>query len=61
VVEARAECTQAVLDVSKAFAVGELGKGQDQKLLIGGKTANPVVASIPRYALVELVLGEEVQ
>ena len=60
-VKARTQRTQAVLDVSKAFAVGELSKSQDQELLIGGKAPNPVVAAIPRDALIEFVLGEEIQ
>jgi len=60
VVELFLGCPEADLDVSEAFAIGELGKGQAEKLVPARKALDLVVAVVALYALAKLVDGEEI-
>ena len=47
------------LDVSKAFAIGKLGKGHAEELIPAGKGLDLVVAVVALDTFLKFVLGEE--
>ena len=61
VIQFGAKGRQAGFDVAQAFAPGELGEGQNEKVFIGRELADAEVAAVTGDTLVELVFGEEVE
>ncbi len=61
VIKFRAEGSQTGFDVAETFAPGQLGEGQNEKLLISGKFADAEVATVTGDTLVEFVFGQAVQ
>ena len=54
-VELRAARTQAGSDVAQTFAIGQLGKGQTEKLISAGKAADFVIGTIAGDAALKLL------
>ena len=46
--------------IQAAFAKGELGEGQAEKLVPAGEAPQPTVPAVPPHAGVEVVPGKEV-
>jgi len=61
VIEIAGHGTQARFDVAQAVAISELCKGHAKKLIEAGKLAQSSMAPIALDALVEFVLGQEVE
>lgn len=61
VIEFGTQSVQARFDIAQTLAPGQLGKGYDHELLVGGQFADPKVAAIPLNTLVEFVFGQAVQ
>lgn len=61
VVELGTDGPQTGGDVAQTLAVGELRKGQHQKLLVGGQRTDAAVAVIAADTPVKLILGQLVQ
>jgi len=61
VIEFVALGTQAGFDVAQALAIGQLGKGHAEELVVAREFSDSVIALIPLNAFVEFVPGEEIQ
>ncbi len=48
-------------NVAKTFAIGKLGKGHAQKLIVAGEFPHPVISLMTLNTPVEFVLGQEVE
>lgn len=58
VIELGAQGPEAGFDIAQALAVGELGEGQHQEMLVAGQRAHMLVAGVTANTLVELVFGQ---
>lgn len=61
VIEFGSQCAETGFDVAETLAPGQLGKGHDHELFVGGQSADTEIASIALNTLVEFVFGQTVQ
>ena len=59
-IKSRPQGAQAGFDIAQTLAIGELGKGQAEKLVPAGKAADFVVAAITIHATAKLVCRNEI-
>ena len=59
VIKLAPHCTQAALDVTKTFAVCQLGKGHAQKLIEACKRANVIITVVSINAATKFFNGEK--